>query len=287
MGVLEELHRKGLIKPPPFVLDTHYEVMMGSVAYGVSTDTSDIDIYGFCIPPKKMVFPHLAGEIDGFGRQKQRFEQFQQHHIACDEKNYDLSIFSIVKYFSLCMDNNPNMIDSLFVPEFCVLKSTKIGNMIRDNRRIFLHKGSWFKFKGYSYSQMRKMENKVPEGKRKEGVERYGFDTKYAYHLVRLLNEVEMILTEHDLDLLRNREQLKSIRAGGWTLDQVREYFYSKERELETLYTQSVLRHSPDEGAIKALLLACLEEHYGSVDVVIEGEYERAVAEIKRIVSRL
>lgn len=281
------LHSKGQINPDPFVLDAQYETMMGSVAYGVSEDTSDIDIYGFCIPPKKMVFPHLSEEIEGFGRHKQRFEQWQQHHVLLDNKNYDLSIYSIVKYFSLCMENNPNMIDSLFTPDFCVLHSTKIAQMVRDNRKIFLHKGAWFKFKGYSYSQMHKMDIKNPEGKRKEIVDRYGYDLKFAYHVVRLLNEVEMILVEGDLDLLRNREQLKSIRRGEWKLQDIKDYFTNKEKELETLYTNSTLQYSPDEEKIKQLLLDCLEEYYGSIPLVVEGEYHKAVREIKEIVGRL
>jgi hypothetical protein len=28
------------------------------------------------MPPKEMVFPHLAGQIEGFGRQQQRFEEW-------------------------------------------------------------------------------------------------------------------------------------------------------------------------------------------------------------------
>lgn len=287
MSRIKLLHSKGLIKPAQYVLDTQYETMMGSIAYGVSSDESDIDIYGFCIPPRKMTFPHLAGEIDGFGRQKKRFDQFQQHHVVFEKKNYDLSIYSIVKYFSLCMENNPNMIDSLFTPDFCVLHCTKIGNMVRDNRRLFLHKGAWYKFKGYSYSQMHKMDIKNPEGKRKEEVDKYGYDLKFAYHVVRLLNEVEMILIEGDLDLLRNREQLKSIRRGEWKLQDIKDYFTNKERELEKVYTESKLRYSPDEEKIKELLLNCLEEYYGSIDIRIENKYEKAIEEIKKITERL
>src|SRR5262249_23542940 len=113
-----------LIAPPSFVpANIHYETIMGSEAYGVSSGDSDKDVYGFCIPPKSYLFPHLAGEIEGFGRQKKRFEQYQQHHIEDKEsgKVYDLSIYSIAKYFQLCMENNPNMIDSLYTPDFCVL----------------------------------------------------------------------------------------------------------------------------------------------------------------------
>jgi len=61
----KELTRKGLVKSPGFVPDTvQYETIMGSMAYGVSNDSSDMDIYGFCIPPKDVIFPHLRGEID-------------------------------------------------------------------------------------------------------------------------------------------------------------------------------------------------------------------------------
>jgi hypothetical protein len=80
--LLQKLLDKGLIQPPKFIpTNTHYLTIMGSVAYGVSSDTSDMDIYGWCIPPKEEVFPHLAGHIEGFGRQKQRFNQWQQHHV--------------------------------------------------------------------------------------------------------------------------------------------------------------------------------------------------------------
>ncbi|KKN33240.1 hypothetical protein LCGC14_0805790 [marine sediment metagenome] len=274
MGSLVDiLISKGLITPPTFLKNNiHYECIMGSTAYGASSDNSDMDVYGFAIPPKDLIFPHLAGEIQGFGRQKKKFEQYQQHHIDSNDGRhiqYDLAIYNIVKFFQLCMDNNPNMIDSLFVPRRCIIHSTQIGEHVRENRKMFLHKGSWHKFKGYAYGQMHKMNTKNPEGKRKELVEKYGYDVKFAYHVVRLLNEVEQILMEADLDLERNREQLKSIRRGEWKQHQIVEYFEMKEKSLEELYTKSKLQHSPDEGAIKALLLECLEMHYGSLEKAI------------------
>lgn len=51
-----------LAEPPKWLPDAVvYENLMGSVAYGVSNDRSDCDIYGICVPPKDLVFPHLAG----------------------------------------------------------------------------------------------------------------------------------------------------------------------------------------------------------------------------------
>ena len=290
-ALVKRLAKRELISPPEYVVaQTQYEVMMGSVAYGVSNNTSDIDIYGFCVPNKETIFPHLAGEILGFGRQKQRFEQYQQHHIKdpSNDKEYDVTIYNIVKYFSLCMENNPNMIDSLFVPQRCVLHCTQVGNLVRENRKLFLHKGSWHKYKGYAYSQLHKMRIKEPEGKRKEMVDKYGYDLKFAYHVVRLLSQVEQIMIEHDLDLERNREQLKSIRRGEWTMEKIEEWAEQKERALEDVYTKSDLRHSPDEAAIKELLLNCLELHFGSLDkaIVRENQFDRLVSDLKELVGK-
>lgn len=290
-SVVQKLHNKGLIKPPSFLpANVHYETLMGSVAYGVSSDTSDMDVYGFCIPPKEVIFPHLSGEILGFGKQKSRFEQYQEHHIDDKElrKTYDLQIFSIVKYFSLCMDNNPNMIDSLFTPDFAVLHITAVGRMVREKRDLFLHKGAWHRFKGYAYSQLHKIDIKNPEGKRKELVEKHGYDTKYAYHVIRLLNEAEQILVDQTIDLQKNREQLKSIRRGEWSLEDLKLWSSSKEADLEKVYLESKLQHSPDEEAIKNLLMNCLEHHYGSLKdaVKIEGRSDQALREIIEIAQK-
>lgn len=296
-STIKKLEDKGLIRPPGWLsCNIMYESLMGSVAYGVSSDTSDMDIYGFAIPPKEVVFPHLAGEVYGFGKQIKRFEQFQEHHIECEDelagkgRSYDVQIFNIVKYFSLLMENNPNMVDSLFTAQECVLHITQVGNMVREKRKIFLHKGSWHKFKGYAYSQLHKMTSKDPTGKRKEIREEYGFDVKFAYHVVRLLYEVEQILAEGDVDLRRHREHLKSIRRGEVSEQEIREWAAEKEKQLEVLYTKepSPIPYSPDETIIKELLLQCLEHHYGSLAgcVVIPDIEKKTLAEIREVLDR-
>lgn len=264
---------------------------MGSIAYGTNSDASDVDIYGFCVPSKDIVFPHLDGEIPGFGRQKKRFDQYQQHHIKDQSsgKEYDLSIYSIVKYFHLCMDNNPNMLDSLFVPARCILHSTEVGNMVREHRRMFLHKGSWHKHKGYAYSQLNKMRSQNRHGKRKETYDKYGFDVKFAMHAVRLLYQSEMILTEHDLDLERHREHLKAIRRGEISEEDIRNWASDKEKALERMYENSTLPWGPDEDAIKRLLLNCLEHHYGSLSDALSPRdvLKTAVRDIRDVVDRV
>ncbi len=276
-SIVKKLIDRGLIKNfPPHIKSIHYEIITGSYSYGVSSDMSDTDICAVCIPKKKIVFPHLSGVVPGFGKQGERFDSFQKHHILDPEQDrkYDVNVYNIVKYFQLCMDNNPNMVDSLFVPQRCVVHSTKIGGMLRDNRKLFLCKKAWHTFKGYAYAQLHKMEIKVPEGNRKDLVDEFGYDVKFAYHIVRLVGEVEQILSEGDLDLERDRERLKAIRRGEWAEEQVREFFFQKEKSLESLYASSTLPHTPREEEIKQLLLDCLEEEYGSLDGCVEVSKE-------------
>ena len=294
--LLNELKNKGILgEHPSFLVDnTMYLVTMGSMAYGVSTDSSDNDVYGFCVPPKHIVFPHLSGEILGFGKQKERFDQFQKAHMNDEQSNksYDLTIYNIVKYFQLCMDNNPNMIDSLFVPQHCIIHSTSVSEIIRDNRHLFLHKGLWHKFKGYAYSQLHKIRSKNREmgSKRKELIEKYGYDVKFAYHVVRLLSQAEQILATGDLNLQEKgrREHMKAIREGQVPLEDIEKWASQKEHDLEKLYHSSSLPWGPDEQKIKDILLRCLEHHYGNLSnaIVIQNREQLAVDEIKQILEK-
>ena len=167
-----------------------------------------------------------------------------------------------------------------------VLHQTRVSTLVRERRRQFLHKGAWPKFKGYAYAQLHKLTNKTPTGKRAELVAKYGYDTKYAYHIVRLLGEVEQILTEGDIDLRRDAEQLKSIRRGDWSEAELRAWAASKERDLERTFATSSLPATPDEPAIRRLLLDCLEDHYGTLSGAVH-QPDRAVAALRAVAAEL
>ncbi len=165
---LQSLQKRKLINPPLWLSDnTHYMTIMGSHAYGVadthiSSNLPDYDYYGFCIPPKELVFPHqVGGEIDGFGSKRPRFTQFLAEHVVDSDakKQYDIQIHSIVKYFELCRNSNPNMIDSLFTPLECMTHVTDIGHMVRNGRKLFLSKLAYHRFRGYAFSQISKAQN--------------------------------------------------------------------------------------------------------------------------------
>jgi len=183
-SIIDKLRTQGKIRPPTWIPgNVMYETIMGSTAYGVNLVDSDWDMVSYCVPPKDVVFPHMAGIIQGFGRQQQKFVCYQKHHVQTEKREYDLNCYNIVHWFNLVMDNNPNMVDSLFVPRECITHTSRVGEMVREKRHMFLHKGSWYRYKGYAYAQLNKMGKKDGDGKRQKSIEKYGYDVKQAYHL--------------------------------------------------------------------------------------------------------
>ena len=288
------LHEKGLIKPPSWLPDSIcYEVVMGSHAYQTNTEDSDFDVYGFCLPPKDVLFPYIT-RVYGFDSVN-NFESFQKHHVFDktalnnNGREYDLTIFSIVKYFRLCANNNPNALDALFVPQQCVLYQSTIGNMVRLRRHIFLSKRCFHSYIGYAFSQLHKMDSKEPTGKRVEIRERYGFDVKFAAHVVRLLLQCQQIFEEGDIDLTKHSERIKAIKRGEVSKEEIKEFFEAKRKYLEGLYqTSDKVPYKVDEDRIRTLLLECLEHHYGNLSNVIErkDKYEMAFRDIVEVVER-
>jgi len=269
-STVENLTRRGFIRPPNVVRsNTMYETIVGSVAYGVADEFSDVDVTGFYVPTVDDLFPHLRGHILGYDKDVKAPKAWQQHHIHDTDKNreYDLNIYSITVYFRLCMENNPNMVTTLYTPRQCVLHSTNLAEMVRHKRDLFLHKKCWPKYKGYAYQQLHKMKTKCPEDGSKRDLlrKKYGYDVKFAYHLVRLLLEAEIIMEEGTMDIARHAEHLKAIRRGEVSEQEIFDWAASKEKHLEKVFEQSTVRAEPAKDAIKQLLLDCLEHHYGSL----------------------
>lgn len=214
-NILAELSEKGLISPPPWLtMNTQYMTIMGSHAYGVA-DTSvrdkipDYDVYGWAIPPKEFLFPHTHGHIMAYGNKPgdlirfgpplKGWAEYQKHHIKDAEANgghgkeWDLQIFNIIKFFELCRQNNPNMIDCLFTPENCVIHITEIGRMVRDRRKDFLSKECWKKFRGYAHSSLKKATEKPH-------VKLSRFEKEHNISHTTTLRDVETELSRRGID---------------------------------------------------------------------------------------
>ena len=78
--------------------------------------------------------------------------------------------------------------------------------------------------------------------------EQFGYDTKHAMHLVRLLRMGVEALRDGEIIVKRpDAEELLAIRNGAWTYEQIVQYATQKDREVrEVWYKQTELRKKPD-----------------------------------------
>lgn len=306
MSTIAKLYNNGLLHCPEWLaMNTIYETVMGSEAYGANlAQKSDQDIYAVTLPPKEIMFPYLGGKIFGFDK-FEPWNVWQQHHIKdTNGSQFDLSVYSITNYFLLCYENNPNMVDSLFTPIDCVRKLSKAGELMRDNRQIFLSKLCFNKFRGYAFSQMDKIKvistddnevsfldlYKTVKHSSRLARTRERVDWKFVYHVVRLLLECEQILADGDLKLRRDGAFLKQIRQGVMTLDELFVWVGKQEGYLETLHKESSLPNLPDKNAVRELLIKCIELVYEDFDTIVyipTNEIDKALNDIRRILSEI
>lgn len=290
MNLIQELEQQKLITPPYWLpANIGYLVIGGSESYGYSIDTSDKDIFGFCLPPRHVLFPWENGIIPGYGTQQVVFNDYENHHVKDErsQKQYDIKIYNIVKFAELLRQGNPNILDILFVPDNCILHITKSGIHLRNNRKLFLSKASVNKFVGFAWSHFKSMGTTKKEGKRAELVAKFGYDVKDLACCFRIVSCLENILVTGDHNIQLCKDQCKAIRRGEWTLDQGKNWFGEKLESIEKAKHNSPLPDQVDELATKKVLIECLELHYGRLDSVIHTpeRSKQMLREIAKIIS--
>lgn len=117
-----------------------FSAISGSRLYGTSTKDSDYDERGVFIPD----YRYFLGFVN-------RIEQFE-------DKESDTTYFEIRKFLHLACENNPNIIELLFVPNSKMRFCTKEWEEIINNRQYFLSKKSKFTFAGYAHSQFNRIK---------------------------------------------------------------------------------------------------------------------------------
>lgn len=256
------------------------ETVMGSHAYGCHNEDSDYDVVGLVMDKHEHLYPQNYGFVLGFDNVPKfsNHEQKGKDKRLVLENGHELEAawHSLTNFFYLVMNGSPNLTEVLFARRNLVTYGHSVAWMLRDNKRLFLSMRMFHSFKGYCYQQFTRLqrehkrwndEHKCDNSNRIHLYEQYGYDTKMSYHCLRLLDLVHQLLTEGDLDLMRNKEECKAMRSGSWgSWEKFSEHVERKLSELETLsMTGNVaVPTKPQTGALHELLVKCLEEWYGS-----------------------
>ena len=120
------------------------------------------------------------------------------------------------------------------------------------------------------YQEWKKKRNKA----RSSLEEKFGYDTKHAYHLVRLIRMCREVLTTGKVIVKRpDREELLSIRNGAWTYDQLIEFADREEEALNILYDKcTILPKIPNKAKLDALCIKLVEKSLSKYSLYSMGK---------------
>lgn len=237
-------------------------VWRGSVAHGTYVPNSDPlsiddkDLIGICIPPAEYYMG--LREFGSRGTQE----------IMIDP--WDIVVYEHRKALRLLAKANPNMLCMLWAsPEFTT-HCTAAGEALLACRELFATKAAYPAFRGFAQSQLKKMQKGAYHGymgeKRRALVDQFGYDTKNAAHLIRILRQGIDFMQTGELEVYRSdAAELLAIKRGVYAFEDVRRMAMELDHALVRSKENSKLPEEPDWDAISDLAVYMYEMQRGSV----------------------
>lgn len=238
--------------------------LVGSTVHGLSVDdgNDDRDEMGICIEPIEYVL-------------LQNFEQLIYRTAAIREGNpnarsragdLDLTIYSLRKWTKLALDGNPTILTLLFTPDRELVVQDRLGERLRQLAPAFASKRAGGRFLGYLTSQKMRLtgERGGKDVRRPELESKYGYDTKYAMHALRLGFQGVEYMSTGKITLPMPGEHMaicRAVRGGNVPLSTVVNIAETLELRLKELKEDGPLPSQPDFHAVEKFVRDC---YFGS-----------------------
>jgi uncharacterized protein len=246
-----------LIPSPPH--DVILSFIGGSALHGAQQSTStDVDYYGVYVEP-----PEISLGID-------KEDHFVWSSAGTQVRNshgdVDVCYYSLRRFAELCAKGNPTILSFLFAPNLLAGTSNAVTwQIVLDNRERLLAVSHYEKFIHYGRAQLARMKGERNlKVQRPELVEKYGYDTKFAMHSVRMMVECRDLLTVGAVQFPSSElELLLKIRNGEVTQQWVEDEVSRRIAECDELAkTCNVLPSTLDRKAIGDLLSEAYLTHW-------------------------
>lgn len=206
-----------------------YRCVVGSQAFGLETETSDVDRRGIYLPPAELHWS-LYGVPE------------QLENDASQECYWELQ-----KFLILALKANPNILECLWTP----LVETKmpIAESLLAMRDSFLSKLVYQTYNGYVMSQFKKLEQDL----RSTGTIRW----KHAMHLIRLLMSGVTVLKEGfvPVNVGERRDFLLAIKRGELDWAEINQLRLSLHKDFDAALATTKLPDKPDYDRANTFLI--------------------------------
>jgi hypothetical protein len=262
----------------------------GSTQHGASiAESSDTDWYGIFIPPKEKTlgidsFEHFVfpGDVSHRTRANRNTDEL------------DIALHSLQKWAGMAAKGNPTVLSFLYAQlKYVNMVKQRVDctacsgdgmrhcptcsdegeydrvfcpwQRVTDNKDLFLCKSHYKPFIYYAQDQMERLMGLRGQKNinRDKLVDEFGYDTKYAMHIIRLLSEAKELMTDGKITYPRPEvELLKDIRRGKYKLLDIRQMGEQLNAEIITAAEHSSLPDSIDRGKISSLIADIHLEFY-------------------------
>jgi predicted nucleotidyltransferase len=208
--------------------------LVGSTAHGTGLDGhEDRDEMGICIEP-----PETVAGISTF---EQHIFRTQPEGVRSGPGDLDLVVYSLRKFCHLAYKGNPSILMLMWLPEY--MTKEVLGVQLIQIRDAFVSREAGWRYLGYLTGQRAGLTGqRSPKVARPELVERFGYDTKYAMHALRLGLQGIEYLTHRRISIPiqePDREYLRSVRRGELSMTKVIEDIDRIAAELKDLTERS------------------------------------------------
>lgn len=216
-----------------------FRCVIGSRAYGLDDEESDIDRRGIFLPPADLHWSLFSVP-----------EQLEND--ATQEAYWELQ-----KFLILALKANPNVLECLYSP--IVETATPLAQELLDMRSNFLSRLVYQTYNGYVMSQFKKMQADI----RNQGQVKW----KHVMHLIRLLLSGITILREAfvPVQVGEHRDALLAIKMGVMPWNEIDAWRVALHKKFDRAFEETQLPERPDyervdNYLIKARRLAISEE---------------------------
>lgn len=234
-----------------------FQAQVGSRVHGTSVGGDDRDEMGICIEPQDHVMGLWNFDQYIFRTAQERTGNANPRSEADD---LDLTVYGLRKFVRLASGGNPSILTLLYSPEDMIIFASPIGRGLLANHDMFHHRGAASRFLGYIEGQRKRMVGERSKStNRPELIEAYGFDTKYAGHIVRLAVQGVEYMTTGRMNLPMEepwRSWICDVRVGKHTEQEALEVCADFENQLKVLRDTADMPEHVDIERINKWLVA-------------------------------